>query len=444
MRGVIAANFLFADDPVGKSRRADIPGMHHRSPYDGRYHTVMAVRPLRSFFPTAEELLAADLPELGETLLMHLNSYQDRVKQHGRLYQGYLLAMLENRNVGLGPLPPAPEYGAGQPAVTRRVMEAWNWLERQGLLIADPTCHGWHSISTEGERLLAKRAGATSKTTAQIEHSISANPSNPANGDTEEPFRFQIALSFPGGYRPRIEKIASALADVIGRNKVLYDKWHRAEFARPNLDIYLPKLYHERSRLLVFFLCGEYAQKEWCGLEWRAGRDLLKRNEDDRLMFLRLDLADIPGLYSIDGYLDISRLTDEEVVREILKRLETLVPDSVETQFTVDTGCVAQETESDGESEVLWEGVEVQGIYYAWAGPLLAMEDRAAVPSSPLLIKALGDLGVRVSFGNPEKLSDHLGRGRCQVFATDKKRWRRPVTRGRQFLLAKSPDDRNE
>ena len=404
----------------------------------------MAVRPLRSFFFTADELLAADLPELGETLLMHLNSYEDRVKQHGRLYRGYLLAMLENRNVGLGPLPLTPEYGASQPAVTRRVMEAWNWLERQGLLIADPTCQGWHSISTEGERLLAKRVGAASSTTTQIQNSIRATPSNPPSGDTEEPFRFQIALSFPGGYRPRIEKIASALADVVGREKVLYDKWHRAEFARPNLDVYLPKLYHEQSRLLVFFLCGEYTQKEWCGLEWRAGRDLLKKNEDHRLMFLRLDLANIPGLYSIDGYLDISSLTDDEVAREILKRLETLVPGAVEAQLRLEAGSVAPDIKSNGHSEPVWEGIEFQGTYYAWAGPLLAMEDRAAVPYSPLLMKALEGLGVRVSFGNPEMLSDHLGRGRCQVFATDKRSWRRPVTRGRQFLLARPPDDTNE
>jgi hypothetical protein len=73
----------------------------------------------------------------------------------------------------------------------------------------------------------------------------------------------------------------------------------------------------------VFFLCGDYAQKE-CGLEWRAGRDLLKQKEDDRLMFLRLDRADIPGLFSIDGYLDISGMPDNEVAIEILKRLAIL------------------------------------------------------------------------------------------------------------------------
>ena len=109
----------------------------------------------------------------------------------------------------------------------------------------------------------------------------------------------------------------------------MYDKWHQAEFARPNLDVYLPKLYHDRSFLLVFFLCGEYAAKEWCGLEWRAGRDLLKKREDDRLMFLRLDRADIPGLYSIDGYLDIANMADEDVAREILRRLEGLALASI-------------------------------------------------------------------------------------------------------------------
>ena len=120
----------------------------------------MAVRALKSFLPTADDLLGLALPKLGEILLVHLNSYEGRVKQNGRLNQGYFLAMLENRNVGLGPLPKEPEYGARQSEVTRRVMEAWNWLERQGLLIPDPTCQGWHVISTEGERLLG---GQTSK-----------------------------------------------------------------------------------------------------------------------------------------------------------------------------------------------------------------------------------------------------------------------------------------
>jgi len=144
-------------------------------------------------------------------------------------------------------------------------------------------------------------------------------------------YRFQIALSFPGEYRQRVERIAEALAVRAGKENILYDQWHRAEFARPNLDVYLPKLYHDQSLLIVFFLCGEYAAKEWCGLEWRVGRSLLKQQEDDRLMFLRLDRADIPGLYSIDGYLDISAMPDEEVAVEILRRRTTLGAPALDT-----------------------------------------------------------------------------------------------------------------
>jgi pyrimidine deaminase RibD-like protein len=113
--------------------------------------------PLKSFFSTAEELLRQDLPTLGTILLTHLKSYEglNTVYQHAGLNRGYLRAMLDNRSVGLGPLPQEPEYGIHQPQVTKRMMEAWNWLERQGLLIHnDEQVADWFIISSEGEELL--------------------------------------------------------------------------------------------------------------------------------------------------------------------------------------------------------------------------------------------------------------------------------------------------
>src|ERR1035437_7865791 len=133
--------------------------------------------------------------------------------------------------------------------------------------------------------------------------------------------RFRVALSFPGEHRDRVERIAEALADKLGREKVLYDKWHASEFNRPNLDVYLSKLYHDEADVIAVFLCEAYNAKEWTGLEWRACRDLLKHKEDSRLMFFRLDNAEIPGLYSIDGYQDIRYVADGEVAASILERL---------------------------------------------------------------------------------------------------------------------------
>jgi hypothetical protein len=133
--------------------------------------------------------------------------------------------------------------------------------------------------------------------------------------------RFRVALSFPGEHRSRVENIATILAAHFGHDQILYDRWHAAKFNRPNLDLYLPTLYHDDSDLIAIFLCQEFNAKEWCGLEWRACRDVLKHKQDDRLMFFRLDDADIPGLYSIDGYQDIRRMSDAEVAAAILQRL---------------------------------------------------------------------------------------------------------------------------
>jgi len=62
-------------------------------------------------------------------------------------------------------------------------------------------------------------------------------------------YRFDVALSFPGEHRRRVKKIAELLAVRLGRDKVLYDKFFEAEFARPNLNVYLPKLYLQSAYL---------------------------------------------------------------------------------------------------------------------------------------------------------------------------------------------------
>ncbi len=70
--------------------------------------------------------------------------------------------------------------------------------------------------------------------------------------------RFRIAFSFAGEKRQFAEQTAKILGRLIGEDKILYDKFHEAEFARHELGIYLPKLYGEQSELLVPALCARY------------------------------------------------------------------------------------------------------------------------------------------------------------------------------------------
>lgn len=134
--------------------------------------------------------------------------------------------------------------------------------------------------------------------------------------------RFRVALSFPGELRAFVEPIAENLAQRLGKPKVLYDKYHQAEFARPNLDVYLQSLYHDDSDLLVVFLCADYEEKDWCRLEWRAIRDLIKRRRSDDVMLVRFDQTLIPGILSIDGYIDASGRSPDAISGLILERLQ--------------------------------------------------------------------------------------------------------------------------
>ncbi len=133
--------------------------------------------------------------------------------------------------------------------------------------------------------------------------------------------RFRVALSFPGERREFVEQVATRLAASVGRERVLYDKYYEAEFARIDLDTYLQQLYHEQSELIAVFLCADYERKEWCGLEWRAIRDLIKRRQASTVMPFRFDNTEIPGLFSTDGYVSIDDRTPEDIADRILERL---------------------------------------------------------------------------------------------------------------------------
>lgn len=89
--------------------------------------------------------------------------------------------------------------------------------------------------------------------------------------------RFRIAFSFAGEKRGFVAEVAAIVAKRFGPEAILYDKYHEAEFARSDLGIYLPELYHKRCDLVVAVFCAEYGKKEWTGLEWTAIHDLLKK-----------------------------------------------------------------------------------------------------------------------------------------------------------------------
>jgi hypothetical protein len=179
----------------------------------------MTFQPLKSFFLTADELLQQDLPTLGKILLVHLNSYRElnTVYQQAGLNRQYFRAMLENRNVGLGTLPAEPEYRDRQLEVTKRMMEAWNWLEREGLLTHnDEQVADWFIISSEGEKYVKQ---------GMIQKSSIPNPATNSTTSRGAPRAF-LSYSWDG---PVHQQWVTAFAERLqGESgiEVFFDQWH--------------------------------------------------------------------------------------------------------------------------------------------------------------------------------------------------------------------------
>lgn len=139
-----------------------------------------------------------------------------------------------------------------------------------------------------------------------------------------ESIKFKVALSFPGEKRGYAENLANILRANLGENQVFYDNHYKSQLARPNLDILLQNIYRNSSDLIVIFLCQKYSEKEWCGLEWRAIREIIKIKEDQKIFFIRFDNANIDGVFSQDGYINANTTSEAEMASLIIERLEVI------------------------------------------------------------------------------------------------------------------------
>jgi len=136
-----------------------------------------------------------------------------------------------------------------------------------------------------------------------------------------EELRFKVALSFPGELRDRVLEIVNFLKGALPTGSIFYDDDFTAQLARPNLDNLLQTVYLKNSDLVVVFLSGDYEKKMWCGIEWRAIRGIINNKSDHAVMFMRSDDAEIPGVYSHDGYIDLNKFTSVQVADFILERI---------------------------------------------------------------------------------------------------------------------------
>jgi hypothetical protein len=153
--------------------------------------------------------------------------------------------------------------------------------------------------------------------------------------------RFAVGFSYAGENRALVAPLAEELARRCGRERVLFDRFHEAELARPDLDVYLPRLYRDETELIVVLLSPDYPNKRWCGLEWRWIRQLIVGPAQDRIMLLRIgdpgDLSEL-GILPGDGYIDVTTRPATEISALILQRMSQ---QGIRIPEAVDPGVIA-------------------------------------------------------------------------------------------------------
>jgi len=112
---------------------------------------LMAVS-LSSLVPNAEDLLALEVEQVAGVLLAHLRSFGDN-SGNGVVSRGSISGYNFFNAFAQG-----SEYPTRRADVGQALMEAWNWLEREGLLVRDAyqSSSPWFFLSRRAQRLTSR------------------------------------------------------------------------------------------------------------------------------------------------------------------------------------------------------------------------------------------------------------------------------------------------
>lgn len=131
---------------------------------------------------------------------------------------------------------------------------------------------------------------------------------------------YDVALSFAGEDRTYVEQVAEELRQL--GVTVFYDGFEQVNLWGKDLAEHLGQVYSKDSRFVVIFASRAYAAKAWPNHEkqFALGRHL--RGDKGRILPVRFDQTEIPGIPPTIGYLDIRVLTPRKLAELIRQKVD--------------------------------------------------------------------------------------------------------------------------
>jgi len=185
----------------------------------------------------------------------------------------------------------------------------------------------------------------------------------------------------------------------------------------------------QQADIYIILLTPESVLRPWVNFE--AGSAWFFQRQ---LIFVRIQALSTDRIPLPIKSRQIYALDDKEQLLAVFRALglPLVEPELALIQFVKQ----AAATVVTGEDEASWEGIQVRGSFYAWAGSLLDIEDRDPVAPPVDLLKEIERSGLKPRWVNKDNINHYIERGLSQVFATDRKTWRRPVIdRNRKLMV---------
>jgi len=135
----------------------------------------------------------------------------------------------------------------------------------------------------------------------------------------ESDYDYDVALSFAGEDRDYVDQIAKMLHTLGAR--VFYDKYESTDLWGKDLYAHLDDVYRKRSKYCVIFVSAAYGRKLWTSHERQSAQARAFESAGEYVLPVRFDDTEIPGLRPTTGYLDLRKMSPDDLVRAILQKV---------------------------------------------------------------------------------------------------------------------------
>ncbi|WP_291157195.1 toll/interleukin-1 receptor domain-containing protein [Gemmatimonas sp. UBA7669] len=138
--------------------------------------------------------------------------------------------------------------------------------------------------------------------------------------------KYDVALSFAGEDREYVEKVADALREA--GVDVFYDRYEQTNLWGKDLAEHFGHVYGQDASFVVMFSSRHYAAKAWPNHEKSHALATHLKGVGGRMLPVRFDDTDIPGVPGTIGYLDLRVLTPEQLAELVRQKIDADAPDT--------------------------------------------------------------------------------------------------------------------